>query len=163
MTERLSSNFFVREFTRSETAARKGIEIVPTSAELENLKRLAVDVLEPIRRICDDRSITIWSGLRPMWLNKEVKGSKNSDHINGRAADIIVAGLSPLEVCRRIAKRMHDLPIKQLILEYGRWTHVSVSPANEVPRRQILTYYYDAEQKSVCTAGIVDTTIRRAA
>ena len=132
----LSAHFFLHEFLRSETAARMGRAIEPTETEIENLRLLCAQVLEPIR-VRLDRVITITSGLRPHWLNLEIRGSSTSEHPFGRAADFIVAGLRPIEVCREIAKM--DLPFNQLIHEFGQWTHISVAAAGTVPKRQVRT------------------------
>lgn len=132
----LSEHFYLHEFTRSDYAARIGREIEPSESEVENLRRLCITVLEPIR-VELDRVMCITSGLRPDWLNAAVGGSKNSDHIEGRAADFIVAGLTPAQVCARVARM--NLPFQQLILEFDRWVHISVPMLRGIPARQLLT------------------------
>lgn len=132
----LSKNFFLREFLRSETAARAGREIVPTEQEIANLRRLCEDVLQPIRDFLG-KPITITSGLRPSWLNALVGGSSSSEHLYGRAADFVVAGYTPYAACRAIETM--QLPWNQLIHEFGQWTHISVPAAGNRPKRQVLT------------------------
>jgi zinc D-Ala-D-Ala carboxypeptidase len=44
--------------------------------------------------------------------------------MQGRAADLIVPGLSPLAVCQT-AQQM-KLPCVQTIHEFGRWAHLTV-------------------------------------
>ena len=46
---RLSKNFTLSEFTRSETAARKGIDNVPNKGAIEDIHRLVKKVLQPKR------------------------------------------------------------------------------------------------------------------
>lgn len=135
----LSEDFWLREFLRSETAARKGRDIVAGEFEQQNLRRLCVDVLQPIRSSLG-RVVTVLSGLRPVWLNVEVGGSKSSAHIYGMAADFIVAGMTPWQTCQWIlTKQGTPLPFQQLILEFDRWVHISIASAGTVPKREVLT------------------------
>ena len=46
-----------------------------------------------------------------------------SQHRLGQAADIVVPGLSTIQVVQTIVKL--GLPFDQLIEEFGRWVHVS--------------------------------------
>lgn len=135
---KLSSNFELDEFLRSETAARMGRLITdPPQEVIDNLAELCINILEPARSLCGNRAVTPLSGYRPRWLNHLVGGANDSDHILGGAADIRVFGLTPLEVCTTIAHS--DLPFRQLILEFGAWTHISKPRNGEVPRREVLT------------------------
>lgn len=131
----LTENFTLDEFLRSEIAERNGRKIIPTEADIANLKRLCVLVLQPFRTALG-RPIVSLSGLRPSWLNALVGGSKTSAHIDGRADDLIVPGMTPLAVCRFIQKL--DLPVDQVIYE-GAWTHVGIAKDGETPRKQYLT------------------------
>lgn len=133
----LSRHFFLHEFTTSQTATRRGIAMNPPpgSTVFLNLQRLCVGVLEPLRAEMKT-PFFISSGYRPPRLNRLIGGARNSQHVTGQAADFTVAGKTPLEVCR-VIRRM-NLPFDQLILEFGRWTHVSVAAAGAKPRRQVL-------------------------
>lgn len=132
----LSNSFSLDEFLRSERAARMGKIIVPTDENIQNLKRLCVLALQPIRDKIGS-PIVVLSGLRPLWLNGETPGSsKTSAHIDGRAADITVAGMTPLALCRAI--QAMNLPIDQIIYE-GYWAHVGIAAETAVARRQYLT------------------------
>lgn len=135
----LSEDFWLREFLRSETAARKGRDIVAGEFEQQNLRRLCVDVLQPIRSSLG-RVVTILSGLRPVWLNNEVGGSRTSAHIYGMAADFVVAGMTPRETCLWIEQKQGTPPpFEQLILEFDRWVHISIPTVGAKPKREILT------------------------
>ena len=46
---KLTANITLDELTKSQTAERKGINNNPNPAQIENLKALAVNVLQPIR------------------------------------------------------------------------------------------------------------------
>ena len=58
--------------------------------------------------------------------------------MSGRAADIKVVGYSPLQVCQWF-RDQDQPPYDQLILEFQRWTHVSVAPEHTPARHEVLT------------------------
>ena len=118
----LSQHFGLHEFLRSGTAARMGIDMTPPPEVVNNLRRLCVNVLEPLRVILD-RPIAITSGYRPPALNAAIGGAKNSQHVLGEAADIIVVGMSPHDVWASL--RAADIKFDQAIEEFNQWTHVS--------------------------------------
>jgi hypothetical protein len=134
----LSGNFWLHEFARSETAARMGREVEIPAPMISNLRLLVSHVLQPLRAHLG-APIAILSGYRPPWLNIAVGGSLSSEHMDGRAADFIVAGCGNAEVCRVIEGLA--LPFNQLILEFppNGWVHVSVPKAGIPPDRQVLT------------------------
>ena len=133
---KLTRNFYLEEFEVSETAARMGRSFVVPEDLVPNVVRLCETVLQPLRDSLR-RPIFILSGYRPPWLNAAVGGSRTSAHKDARAADIVVPGLHPREVCYRIV----DLGIEfdQLILEFDRWTHVGIAPVGADWRGQLLT------------------------
>jgi zinc D-Ala-D-Ala carboxypeptidase len=145
----LSEHFELAEFLVSETAARRGIANEPSPEVIENLRRLCQSVLEPLR-IKLGRPVVITSGYRSPELNRAVGGSKNSHHMQGRAADLIVPGLSPLAVCQT-AQQM-KLPCVQIIHEFGRWAHLAVALPNECT--QLLTAKLE-QGKTVYEPGLV--------
>lgn len=149
---RLSPHFFLDEFTFSEQAARMGREIEVPEAFVENLRRLCLTILEPVR-VDMGRPIFVSSGYRPDWLNKLVGGSPSSQHVLAEAADIKMTGRTPVQVCRRIVEL--KLPYHQLIYEFGRWTHVSISPT--IPaKNQVLTARVGPDGKTQYLNGIVE-------
>ena len=145
----LSEHFELAEFLVSETAARRGIANEPTPEIIENLHRLCQLVLEPLR-VKLARPVVITSGYRSLALNSAVGGSPTSHHMQGRAADIIVPGMTPLAVCQ-IAQQM-KLPCVQIIHEFGRWAHLSLGFSDE--RTQLLTAKL-AQGKTVYEPGLV--------
>jgi hypothetical protein len=120
----LSKHFELSEFVVSETAARKNIDNDPTPEAIQNLHWLCQAVLEPLRTALG-RPVVITSGYRSAALNRAVGGSKTSHHMQGRAADITVPGLTPLAVC--LTAQHLRLPCEQIIHEFGRWAHLAVS------------------------------------
>ena len=133
---KLTRNFYLEEFQVSETAARMGRDFFVPEELVPNVERLCVDVLQPLRDSLR-RPIFILSGYRPAWLNTAVGGSKTSAHKDARAADIVVPGMYPREVCYRIVDL--GLFFDQVILEFDRWVHIGIAPAGADWRGQLLT------------------------
>lgn len=113
------------------------------------LRRLCQLVLEPLR-VKLARPVVITSGYRSPALNRAIGGSPTSHHMQGRAADLIVPGITPLAVCQ--AASQLKLPCVQIIHEFGRWTHLSVAISNE--RTQLLTAKLN-QGKTVYEPGLV--------
>lgn len=132
----LSPHFTLDELTVSQTAARLGLSNAPPAAVVAELRRLAEAILQPLRNHLG-RPIVVSSGYRSPAVNAAVGGALASAHMSGRAADITVPGLTPLEVCQRI--RVLGLPFDQLIHEFGAWCHVAIAPPAATPRRELLT------------------------
>lgn len=131
----LTAHFSLHEFLYSETATRLGREIEAPPHVAQNLQRLCSTVLEPAR-VALGYPMVITSGYRPDWLNAAIGGSRTSAHMDGRAADVKVVGMSPLDFCRWTQARAW--PFDQLIME-GTWTHIGIAPAGSMPRGQVLT------------------------
>jgi zinc D-Ala-D-Ala carboxypeptidase len=146
----LTRHFTLEELTLSQDAARYGIDNEPGTEEVAQLRRLCQMVLEPLR-IALDRPIVVSSGYRCPEVNAMVGGAKRSHHVQGRAADITVPGITPLEVCQTIVAL--DLPFDQTIHEFGRWCHVSVALDPENSPQQTLTAMRQLG-KTVYAAGL---------
>lgn len=131
---RLSPNFTLAEMERSQTALRLGLDNRAPQEAVERLGALCAHVLQPIRDHFG--AVHISSGYRGPALNARIGGSRRSQHLRGEAADIVIAGVTPIEVCRWIEGSR--IPFDQLIYE-GDWTHVSYSPRT---RRQVLTAHF---------------------
>jgi len=136
----LSKNLTLAEVTRSESAKRNGINNEPSAEHIENFKKLANKIFQPIRSNFGV-PIHISSGYRSAALNKFVKGSATSQHCTGEAIDIDMDGTSISN------KQIFDfiknhLKFDQLIWEFGTdknpdWVHVSYE-ANGDQRGQVL-------------------------
>ncbi len=137
---KLTTNFYLYEFLRSQTAARHGINMDPPIEVIDNLRRLCVDILQPLRDTLG-LPVSVTSGYRPLELNQLIGGSTTSAHMDGRAADFIINGMTPLEVAEH-TKAM-ALPYDQVIHEFGQWVHVGISPEEIDVRLQDLTAYRD--------------------
>jgi len=132
----LSPHFSEAEFCRSQAAARRGIKIEIPSDLRPNLIYLCTEVLEPLREHFGV-PVTILSGYRPPVVNVLVGGARSSQHLTGKAVDLLVAGVSPCEVCQWIASSR--CRFDQVILEFGQWTHVSAVRPPAAARRSVLT------------------------
>ena len=60
---KLTTNFSVRELTKSQTAERKGIDNTPGAGDIKNLENVCYEILEPVRAKFE-KPITITSGYR---------------------------------------------------------------------------------------------------
>lgn len=81
--ERLSENFTLEEFTRSDTATRLGIDNTPGEKELEALRILVERTLQPLR----DRlgiPVHVNSGYRCPELNEAVAGCQRASIKRGK-------------------------------------------------------------------------------
>lgn len=118
---KLSEHFTLEELTVSDYAVRNGIDNTPSELVIANLRNLCEFTLEPLREIVK-KPIVITSGYRCHDLNLAIGGSDTSQHMEGKAADIIVPGLSVSEVFELTSKYV---PFDQVIHEFSRWTHIS--------------------------------------
>lgn len=121
LNTRLSDNFFLNEFTISQEAERHGYRNEPNEKQIENLKLLCKNVLQPLREFIGV-PIFINSGFRSFDVNAAVGGKFNSQHLEGKAADFIVPSMNLIDVFNII---MQKLSFDQLIYEFGKWIHVS--------------------------------------
>ena len=140
MTEQLSRDFWLHEFTDSDAAARAGIDIVVPDDLRPNLQRLVDEVMQPFRDVIG-KPIVVTSGYRPPVVNKLVGGARTSKHMLACCCDFKVIGMTVLEVC--MAMRAARLPFDQLIHEFGQWTHVGTAPVGQAPAGQVMTAMYD--------------------
>lgn len=136
---KLSTNFWLAEFTDSDTAARLGIDNTLPAAMLAEAKQTAA-FMELIRAYLGelkkphinaspvDVPIEVLSGYRCLALNRALKSEDGSDHVRMQAVDFIAPTFgTPLEICRALAPVLDELAIGQLIYEYT-WVHVSRRP-----------------------------------
>ncbi len=135
---RLSQHFELDELTRSDVAARCDLDNEPTPREVDNLRRLCLYVLEPIRNALG-RPVFVSSGYRSIAVNAAVGGSKTSDHMQGLAADIVAPPIAIDAIVRTVWTLSDKIPIKQCIHEFGRWVHVSVLEEGDARTPQFLS------------------------
>ena len=133
---KLTANITLDELTKSQVAERKGINNNPNPQQIENIKALAVNVLQPIRSHFD-KPLIISSGFRCAQLCTEIGSSVNSQHVaddGAAAADFEIPGVDNLELAIWIK---NNLDIDQGILEFYKegeptsgWIHCSYASEN---------------------------------
>ena len=142
---KLTANFHLEELIKSQVAERKGINNNPSPMQIENLKALAVNILQPIRSQFD-RPLIISAGFRCAQLNIEIGSSINSEHCadnKSAAADFEIPGIDNKELAECIRD---NLIWNQLILEFYKegepssgWVHCSYS--TDLNKKQSLIAY----------------------
>jgi hypothetical protein len=124
---KLTEHFSLREFERSDTAKRKGIDNTVPKALLPNIQALCENVLEPLRQHFG-MPIYISSGYRCPALNRSVNGARKSQHMKGEAADIYIKNTEmPLKaIFDWMAKHLdYDQIIWETRPNGRKWIHVS--------------------------------------
>ena len=127
-----------RELDNTPTSEEKciidGKEVLVDAAA--NLPRLA-DFLEQLKVILGGKPIMVNSAFRSEAVNTAVGSKNTSDHRRGCAADIRVPGMTPDQVVRAIIAS--NLPYQQVIREFDRWTHVSITTKeSDIPKKSKL-------------------------
>jgi len=125
-------NFRYKEFIKSMTAIRYGINNIPTNETIwKNIENLAVNVLQPIRN--EFGRIYISSGYRSPKLNIKIGGSSTSNHCRGEAADIepLESGITLLDIFNFIVDK---LDFRWVICEYFKngWIHIDYREDNNI-------------------------------
>ena len=125
----LSKHFSLKEMTKSGTEARLGLDNTPNEEQIENLKALCENILEPLRDYYESRPIMVSSGFRSEKLSEAIGSSSRSQHCKAEAADFEIAGFDNKEVAAHIK---NNFDFDQLISEYyeegiadSGWIHVS--------------------------------------
>lgn len=137
---RLSENFWLSEFEKSQAALRLGISNNVPESLIPNVQALAQNILQPVRD--QFGPIIISSGYRSPELNKAIGGAASSKHMLAEAADFEALNRTPNML---IANWIEDnLEFDQLILEFytpgvrdSGWIHCSYSRTYN--RNQTLT------------------------
>ena len=126
----LTRNFSLLELTKSDTAIRRGIDNEPNADQIDKLKLLCENILQPVRDHFGRVKVT--SGFRSVALCEAIGSSANSQHAKAEAADFECPGVDNAELADWIHK---NLPYDQLILEFytpgepnSGWIHCSWIP-----------------------------------
>ena len=138
---KLTRNFSLSELIKSDTAIRLGIDNNPNADQIEKLKALCENILQPVRDHFGRVKVT--SGYRSPELCAAIGSSVNSQHAKAEAADFEVLGVDNAEVADWINM---NCTTDQLILEFytpgepnSGWIHCSWVADN--PRKQLLRAY----------------------
>ena len=133
---KLTANITLDELTKSQTAERKGINNNPNPKQIDNIKALAINILQPVRSHFD-RPLIISSGFRCAELCIAIGSSVNSQHVaddGAAAADFEIPGVDNIDLAIWIK---NNLDIDQGILEFYKegeptsgWIHCSYAKEN---------------------------------
>ena len=125
----LSKHFSLKEMTKSGTAARLGLDNTPNEEQIENLKALCENILEPLRDYYESRPIMVSSGFRSEKLSEAIGSSSRSAHCQGMAVDFEIPGFDNKQVAAHVK---NNFDFDQLISEYyeegvadSGWIHVA--------------------------------------
>lgn len=160
----LSKYFTLEQLTTSKVAARLSSDIqhrqhYPSGEVMENLRLLSVNILDPLYEYVQRQGYTmlINSAYRCPEVNNYIGGSKTSDHLYGRAADIEFYDKTGKEVNGKtylsiVKYCVNSFKFYQLIWEYGDntrpgWIHIAYRHNNK--KRQILRVGNDTGRRYV--------------
>lgn len=133
----LGKYFSLAELTQSSTAARLGLSNVPQQKDVDNLRRLVGEVLDPLRERIG-RPLRVTSGFRSPAVNAKIPGASwSSRHLIGLAADVKADGLTATDLA------WHWLalgrPYDQVIgYHVDRGGHLHLGLSDWAPRQQLL-------------------------
>jgi len=125
---KISKNFSLREFTKSSTAERLGIDnSVKDQQTLVNLCALTHNILQPVRD--KHGRVDCNSIYRSLELNRAIKSSDKSQHVKGEAGDIECPAVDNFDLAKWISD---NLDYDMVLLEFytkgistSGWVHVS--------------------------------------
>ena len=123
---KLSRNFSLSELIKSDTAIRLGIDNNPNADQIEKLKLLCENILQPTR---DEWGVvSVSSGYRSPELCVAIGSSERSQHARGQAADFECHTVDNKQLFEWVT---NELDFDQAILEFytgtpeSGWLHVS--------------------------------------
>lgn len=128
----LSENFTLVEMTVNKA----GLKNDPSPEQLKNMTFVCENILEVIRAWARTKKpnavVTVTSGFRNPQVNKNAGGAANSQHLQGIAADIKIAGISNCDLWHFIVSSESGIDFDQCIAELHNeqnpsagWVHVS--------------------------------------
>ena len=117
----LSPHFTLEELTATD---HREFDNTPNETERANLVRLA-GLLELVKMAIGGKPVMVNSAFRSKQVNDSFGSKDTSQHRLGCAADIRVPGMTPDQVVKAIMAA--GLAYDQLIREFDRWTHISIT------------------------------------
>lgn len=134
-TNKISEYFTWQEVIASDAAARFKLDnSVPVELQAEAVKTALK--MDSVREVLG-KPVLVSSWYRSPAVNRNVGGSKFSQHMKAQAVDFVCPDFgTPYEVCKELEKFKAELGIDQLIYEIT-WVHVSFA---DRPRGEVLTY-----------------------
>jgi len=117
----MTPHFTLAELTHTD---HRTLDNTPNAGELANLQRLA-EFLETVKTTLGGKPVMINSAFRSKAVNDAIGSKDSSQHRLGLACDFRVPSMAPDAVVRTIIAA--NLPFDQIIREFDRWTHISIS------------------------------------
>jgi len=117
----MTPHFTLAELTHTD---HRTLDNTPNASELANLQRLA-EFLETVKTTLGGKPVMINSAFRSKAVNDAIGSKDSSQHRLGLACDFRVPSMAPDAVVRTIIAA--NLPFDQIIREFDRWTHISIS------------------------------------
>ena len=146
----ISKNISWDEAVKSKTAEKHDIENIPNENQIQEMKKLAKNIFEPLRKWAG-HPIRVNSFFRSPELCLAIGSSLTSQHSLGQAADFEIFGVSNQELAHWIDK---NLDYDQLILEFWKpeeknsgWIHCSFKNKDD-NRKEFLRAYRDDNGKT---------------
>ena len=150
MSDRISEHISLKEGIKSHTATRLNIDNIPRELDLVNMKTIAEEVFEPLRKWVGG-PIAINSFYRSPQLNSAIGGSTTSQHCIGCALDLDdnYGHKTNAEMYEYIK---NNLDFDQIIWEFGtdenpNWVHVSYVSEDANRRRCLKAYKENGKTK----------------
>lgn len=146
--------FTLQECTRSDTAAKKGIDNTPSQVHKDHIVESVDILLDPLREAWGEHcmknnlgtaGIFVSSGYRGPALNAAVGGSKTSAHCYGYAFDLVPSNKKMTEFkhfcCDFLCGRLFDQLISEAEDRNGvpQWMHVGYKSPRGEQRKQFLS------------------------
>lgn len=134
MNKQISKNFSLEELCHSNMAVKKGLKNIPNESQIENLKKLCIRLLQPLREVYNEPMV-ISSGFRSPEVNKAVGGVPTSQHTKGQAADVSVK--EPRKLLAELLKSRLDFD-QAILYQDGKNNFLHMSYNSGHNRRQVL-------------------------
>lgn len=128
----ISQNISWNESIKSSTAKKKEIDNIPDEQAIQNMKKLAKNIFEPLRQWANE-PIRVNSFYRSPELCEAIGSKSTSQHTKGQAIDIDAMGEKTNADLFNYVK--DNLDFDQMIWEHGDdenpdWIHISYVSAN---------------------------------
>jgi Peptidase M15 len=167
----IAPHFKVWELTKSEVAARRGVDnSFPSDAEAQAAVFLARNVLEVMRAefgAFSPNSVFRSQATERVLKQKPAGWISTSQHTQGCACDVEIAGVTTLELAHWASRNLETFD--QIICECydprqgpnSGWVHISLkAPGRGVNRRQLLSYVRDADsERWVYVSGLRESGV----
>lgn len=132
LTKKLTKNFKLKEFVESRFYGEHQNEVIESFSKdtslLENTKVLAEQLQALRNELCKPVKINI--AYRPLWWEKKQGRSGSSQHVLGKAADIVVKGVDTTTLAGVIKRLIREGKMQDGgVGIYNSFVHYDIGPA----------------------------------